>query len=43
LIVQQGNAQAMQMQELARIMAAPNELVRDPMTGKAAGSRKVLQ
>ncbi len=31
------------MQELARIMAAPNELVRDPMTGKAAGSRKVLQ
>jgi superfamily II DNA helicase RecQ len=43
LIVQQGNAQAQQMQELARIMAAPNELVRDPMTGKAAGSRKVLQ
>ena len=28
---------------LARIMAAPNELVRDPQTGKAAGSRKVLQ
>jgi hypothetical protein len=31
------------MQQLAQIIAAPNEIVRDPKTGKAAGSRKVLQ
>jgi hypothetical protein len=43
LIVRQGEAQAQQMQQLAQIIAAPNELIRDPKTGKAAGSRKVLQ
>ena len=43
LIVQQGQAAAAQTEQLMRIAAAPNELVRDPKTGKAAGSRKVLQ
>lgn len=43
LIVEQGKAQNEQMQMLARIVAAPNEIVRDPKTGKAAGSRKVMQ
>jgi hypothetical protein len=43
LILRQGDAQAKQMQQLAQIIAAPNEIVRDPKTGKAAGSRKVLQ
>jgi len=36
----QSLAQAVQMQ--AAIMAAPNELIRDPSTGRAVGSRKVL-
>ena len=43
LIVQQGQAAAAQTEQLMRIAAAPNELVRDPKTGKTAGSRKVLQ
>ena len=43
LIVQQGQDNNAQLDQIARIVAAPNELVRDPKTGKAAGSRKVLQ
>ena len=43
LIVMQGQSQAQQLQELARVMAAPNEIVRDPRTNKAVGSRKVMQ
>lgn len=41
LIAQQGAAQQQGMQELARIVAAPNEIVRDAQ-GRPAGSRKVL-
>lgn len=43
LIVQQGEAQARRDEMLMRIAVAENQLIRDPMTGKAAGSRKVLQ
>jgi len=43
LIVNQGQANNAQLEQIARVVAAPNELVRDPKTGKAAGSRKVLQ
>jgi hypothetical protein len=32
-----------QIDQLAQIISAPNELIRDPKTGKAIGSRKVLQ
>jgi hypothetical protein len=42
LIVRQGDSQAKQMQQLAKIVAAPNEIVRDK-AGRAAGSRKVMQ
>jgi hypothetical protein len=42
LIIKQGDGQAKQMQQLAKIVAAPNEIVRDK-TGRAAGSRKVVQ
>ncbi len=31
------------LEQIARIVAAPNELMRDPKTNKATGSRKVLQ
>lgn len=37
----QQNAQ--QTQNLIQLMAAPNEVIRDPMTGAVAGTRKVLQ
>ena len=43
MIVQQGEANSAQLQQLAHIIAAPTELVRDPNTGRASGSRKVLQ
>jgi hypothetical protein len=42
LIIKQGDGQAKQMQQLAKIVAAPNEIVRDK-AGRAAGSRKVVQ
>jgi hypothetical protein len=31
------------LEQVARVVAAPNELIRDPKTGRASGSRKVLQ
>ena len=37
----QQNAQ--QTSSLIQLMAAPNEVIRDPMTGAVAGTRKVLQ
>lgn len=37
----QQNAQ--QTQNLIALMAAPNEVIRDPLTGAVAGTRKVLQ
>ena len=37
----QQNAQ--QTQSLIALMAAPNEVIRDPLTGAVAGTRKVLQ
>lgn len=37
----QQNAQ--QTQNLIQLMAAPNEVIRDPITGTVAGTRKVLQ
>jgi hypothetical protein len=43
LVVQSQESTNAQLKQLAQIMAAPNELIRDPKTGKAAGSRKVLQ
>lgn len=43
LIVNQGQANNAQLEQIARVVAAPNELVRDPKTHKAVGSRKVLQ
>jgi hypothetical protein len=43
LIVNQGEANNAQLEQIARVVSAPNELIRDPKTGKAAGSRKVLQ
>jgi hypothetical protein len=43
LIVKQGEMQARSTEKLAQIIAAPNELVRDPKTGRASGSRKVFQ
>jgi hypothetical protein len=43
LIVQQGQEASARFEQMERVMMAPNELIRDPKTGKAAGSRKVLQ
>jgi hypothetical protein len=43
LIVQQGQEASVRFEQMERVMLAPNELIRDPKTGKAAGSRKVLQ
>jgi hypothetical protein len=34
---------ALQTQNLIGLMAAPNEVIRDPLTGAVAGTRKVLQ
>lgn len=42
LIVRQGETTNAQLERIAEITAAPNELVRDPKTGRAAGSRKVM-
>lgn len=42
LIVAQGEQTSSAIQQLAQVVAAPNELVRDPKTGKATGSRKVM-
>lgn len=42
LVAQQGQQQTQAINELAQLVAAPNELVRDEMTGRAVGSRKVM-
>jgi hypothetical protein len=41
LIAQQGQAMSQGLQLLASTIAAPTELVRDPRTGKAMGTRRV--
>ena len=41
LIAQQGQSTDMQLQKLAQIMAAPNEIIRD-VDGRAKGARKVF-
>lgn len=43
LVQQQGEANRSMLEQVARIVAAPNELIRDPKTGRASGSRKVMQ
>lgn len=42
LIVQQGQANQAGLAQVAQIVAAPTELVRDPKTGRSIGARKVM-
>ena len=42
IIVQQGQSTEQSIERLAQLVAAPNEIVRDPKTNRATGSRKVL-
>ncbi len=42
MIIKQGESINKQIEMLAKVIAAPNELVRDAKTGRATGSRKVL-
>jgi chaperonin GroES len=42
LVAQQGAQQTAAVNQLAELVAAPNELIRDPVTQRAVGSRKVM-
>lgn len=42
MVAQNGQATQQGLQTMAQVVAAPNELVRDPATGRAVGSRKVM-
>ena len=43
MVAQNGQATQQGLQTMAQVVAAPNELVRDPATGRAVGSRKVMK
>lgn len=42
MVAQNGQATQQGLQAIAQVVAAPNELVRDPVTNRAIGSRKVM-